>query len=138
MLSDELKDTYGITVGTNHPQCVEPPNTILKYSNYNRRPNHNCASVYQMKICAVSSDLIISRRPFIFIRGSRYSDPIYFLPCNQCEVHLSDKDNDKANGPHFIWPAFYWSIIRCKDICNNYSSEFIWKSVPFEMAQIVV
>ena len=91
-----------------------------------------------MKLCTVSSDSIIIRIPFTLIKRSRYSDIIDYLLFNQCGVHLSDKDNDKANGPHFIWPAFYWSIIRCKDICNNYSSEFIWKSVPFEMAQIVV
>ena len=38
----------------------------------------------------------------------------------------------KANGPQFIWPDFYWSILRCEDIHNNYSSEFICKIVPLE------
>ena len=78
-----------------------------------------------MKICTVSSALIISRRPFAFIKGSRSSDPIDYLLCNQCEVHLSDKDTDKENGPQFIWPDFYWSILHCRDIRNHYSSEFI-------------
>ena len=83
-----------------------------------------------MIICTVSSALIISRRPFAFIRGSRSSDTIDYLLCNQCEVHLSYEDTDKANGPQFIWPAFYWSIMHCKDIHNHYSYEFIWKIVP--------
>ena len=78
-----------------------------------------------MKLCTVSSDLIISRRPFAFIKGSRSSDPIDYLLCNQFEVHLSDEDSDKANGPQFIWPYFYWGILHCKGIRNNSSSEFI-------------
>ena len=85
-----------------------------------------------MKLCTVSSALIISRRLFAFIKGSRYSDTIYYLLCNKCDVHLSDKDTDEANGPQCIWPYFYWSILRCKDIHNHYSSEFVWKIVPLE------
>ena len=79
--------------------------------------------------------MIISRRPFSLIKGSRSSDPIDHLLCNQCEVHLSDEDNDKENEPKFIWPYIYWIIIRCKDICNNSSSEFIWKIVPLEWSE---
>ena len=30
-LSDKFKDTYGINVGTDHPQCVEPSDSIIKY-----------------------------------------------------------------------------------------------------------
>ena len=78
-----------------------------------------------MTLCTVRSALIISRRPFVFIKGSRSSYPVDYLLCNQCEVHLSDEDSDKANGPQFICPDFYWSILHCKDIHNNYSSEFI-------------
>ena len=57
---------------------------------------------------------------------------IDYLLCNQCEVHLSDEDTDKENGPQFIWPDFYWSILCCEDIHNNYSSEFIWEIFPLE------
>ena len=80
-----------------------------------------------MKLCTVRIALIISMRPFAFIKGSRSSDPIDYLLCNQCEVHLSDEDTDKANGPQFIWSDFYWSILHCKDIRNHHSSDFIWK-----------
>ena len=41
-ISDKLKDTYGITVGTNHIQCAEPPNTIIQCANFNIRPSQNC------------------------------------------------------------------------------------------------
>ena len=111
-ISDNLKDTYDITVGTNHPQCAEPPNNIIKCADYNRRPIQNCTSFYQMKLCNISSALIISRRPFSFIKGYRYSDPIDYLLCNQCEVNFSDKDTDKTNRPQFVWPDFYWIILR--------------------------
>ena len=41
-LYDKLKDTYGITVGTDLPQCAEPPNPIVKYANCNKIPTQNC------------------------------------------------------------------------------------------------
>ena len=85
-----------------------------------------------MKLCNFSSALIIIRRPFSFTKGSRSIDTIDYLFWNECEVHLSDEESDKANGPQFIWPAFYWSILHCRDIRNNYSSEFIWKIAPLE------
>ena len=69
--------------------------------------------------------VIISEIPFAFIKGYRSSDPIDYLICNQYEVHLSDKDTDKENGPQFICPDFYGSILRYKDIRNHYYSEFI-------------
>ena len=124
---DKLKDTCDITVVTGHPQRAEPPNPIIKCANCNRKPIQNCALVYQRRLCIFSSGLIISRRPFAFIKVSRYTDPIEYLLCNQYELYLSDKDSDKSNGPKFIWPYFYWSILRCKDIHNHYSSGFIWK-----------
>ena len=79
-LSDKLKDEYGITVGTDHPQCSEPSDPIIKCENCNRRPIQNCTSVYQMKLYTISSSLVISRIPLVFIKGSRYSDPIDYLP----------------------------------------------------------
>ena len=131
-LSDKFKDTYGITVGTDHPQCSEFPNPIIKFANCNRRLIQNCTSVHKIKLCTISSDLIIISRPFAFIKGSITTNPIDYLLCNQCEIHLSDKATDKENGPQFIWPYFYWSILRFKDIRNNSSSECIWKIVPLE------
>ena len=131
-LSDKLKGTYGITVGTDHPQCSEPSHLIIEGVNWNRRQIQNCASIYQRKLWTVSSALIVSKRPFSFIKGSRCSAPIDYLLRNQCEVHLSDEDSDKSYGPQFIWPAFYWSILHCKDIPNHYSSEFIWNFFPLE------
>ena len=131
-LSDKFKDTYGITVGTDHPQCAEPSDPIINCTNFNRRTIQNCTSIYQMKPCIVSIALIISRTPFSFIKGSRSSDPIKYLLFNKCEVHFSDKDSDKENGPQFIWSGFYWIILLCRDIQNHYSSEFIWKFVPLE------
>ena len=135
-LSGKLKDMYGLTVGTNHPQCAEPSNPIIKCKNCNRIPIQNCISIYQIKPCTVSIDLIIIRRPFSFIKWYISSDPIDYLLCNQCEVHLSDEDTDKANGPQFIWPYFYWSILHCRDIRNHYSSGFIWKIVPLEWHEL--
>ena len=85
-----------------------------------------------MKFCSISSALVISGGPFTLIKGSIYVYPIDYLLFNQCEVHLSGGDSDKADGLQFIWPYFYWSIIHCKDIRNNYSSEFIWKFFPLE------
>ena len=123
---------YGITVGTDHPQYAETPNTIIKFANCNRIPIQNCTSIFQMKLCTVSSALIISRRPCAFIKWFRSSDTIDYLLCNQCEVNLSDEDTDKENGPQFIWRDFYWSILHWRDICNNYSSELIWKIVLLE------
>ena len=113
-ISDKLKYMYGITVGTNHSQCTEPPYPIIKCLNFNRRPIQNCILFYQMKLCTVSIAFIVSRRPVAFIKRSRSSDPIDYLLCNQCEVHFSDKDTDKSNGPQFIWPdcfgVFYTEI----------------------------
>ena len=63
-LSGKLKDTYGITVGTDHLQCSEISDTIIKYEDCNIRPIQNGTSVYQMKLCTVRSSLIISRRTF--------------------------------------------------------------------------
>ena len=40
-LSDKLKDTYGITVGTDHPHFAEPSYPIIKCANYNRRTIQN-------------------------------------------------------------------------------------------------
>ena len=131
-LSDKLKDTYGITVGTDHPQFAETSDPIIKCANYNRRTIQNCTSIYQIKLFTVISILIISRRPFAFIKEYISSDPIDYLLCNKFEVHLSDKDSDKANRPQFIWTDFYWSILHCKDTHNNSSSEFIWKIVPLK------
>ena len=73
-LSDKFKDTYGINFGTDHPQYTEPSDPTIKCANCNRRPIQNCTSIYQIKLCTVSSVLIISRRPFAFIKGSRSSD----------------------------------------------------------------
>ena len=84
---------YDITVGTNHQKYAEPPDTVIKCTNFNRRPIQNCTSVYQMKIYSVRSALIISKNPFAFIKGYISSDPVDYLLCNQC------KDNDKANWP---------------------------------------
>ena len=81
---------YDINVGADHPQCSEPSNTIIKFAYYNRRPIQNCTSIYQMKLYTASSALVISRIPFAFIKGYISSDPIDYLPCNQCEVYLSD------------------------------------------------
>ena len=125
--SDKLKGIYGINVGKHHQQCAEPPYPIIKFANCNIRPIQSCTSVYQMKLCTVSSSLIISRRPFSFIKVSRYSDTIDYLLWNQCGVHLSDKDTNKANRLQFIWPDFYWIFIRCKDIRDHYFSEFFGK-----------
>ena len=130
--SDKVKNTYGITVGTDPLQCDESPNTIVKCANYNRRPIQNFTSVYQIKLCTVRIVLIISRITFACIKVSRSSDPIYYLLYNQCEVHFSEAYTDKANGPQFIWPDFCWSSICYKDIRNHYSYEFIWKIVPLE------
>ena len=38
---DKLKDTYGITVGTDHPQCAESPDPIIECSDFKRRLIHN-------------------------------------------------------------------------------------------------
>ena len=40
-LSDKFKDTYGITVVTDHLQCAETSDPIIKFANYNRRPIKN-------------------------------------------------------------------------------------------------
>ena len=94
-----------------------------------------CTLVYQMEIYTVSSALIISGIPFEFIKGYISNDTIDYLLCNKCEVHLIYEDTDKANDPQFIWTDFYWNILRCKYIRNHYSSDFIWKIVPFEWCE---
>ena len=48
---------------------------------------------------------------------------------------MSDEYTDKANGLQFIWPFFYWSILRCEDSRNNYSSDCIWIFFPFEWCE---
>ena len=83
-----------------------------------------------MKLCTIRTALTISRKPFSFVKGSKASDPIDYLLCNQCKVHFSDEYTDKANGPQYIWPGFHWSILQCKDIHNYCSSEFIWVFSP--------
>ena len=76
-----------------------------------------------MKLYIVSSALIISRRPFSFIKGSRSIDPIDYLLYNQCEAHLSDEDTDKENSLQFICPDFYWSIIMSSNSkCPNHTA----------------
>ena len=47
-------------------------------------------------------------------------------------VYLNEEDTDKENWLQFIWTDFYWSILRCEDIHNYYTSQFIWKSPPLE------
>ena len=98
-LSDNLKDMYGITVGTDHLQSSESPNPVIKFTNCNIIQIQIFTSVYQMKLYTVISALNISRRPFAFIKVSISSDPIDYLLCNQFQVHLSDKDTGKAKGP---------------------------------------
>ena len=68
-ISDKLENMYEITLVTNHLQCAEPSDTIIKCAYLNRRPIQNCTSIYQMKLCTISSALFISRRPCAFIRG---------------------------------------------------------------------
>ena len=63
-LSNNLKDTYGITVGTNHLKCAEPPDPIVKCADCNRRPILHFTSVYQMQLCTGISYFIVVRRPF--------------------------------------------------------------------------
>ena len=101
-LSDNLKGTYGITSVNDHPRCAEPSDPIIKCANCNGRPTQNYTPIYQMKLCTVSISLIISIRPFTFIKVSRSSDPIDYLLRNHREVNLTDKDADKANGTQFI------------------------------------
>ena len=79
----------------------------------------------KIKLITVSNASIISSQQFAFIKGYISIDTIYYLLCNQCEVHLSDEGTDEENGVQFIWPYFYWIILRCKDTNNHYSSEFI-------------
>ena len=69
-----------------------------------------------MYLCTVSSDLIVDRRPFVLIKGSRSIDPVDYLLYNQCKVNLNEEYTDKANGPQFIWPYCYWSILICEEI----------------------
>ena len=83
-ISGNLKVTYDITVGTNHPQCDEPPNLIVKFSNYNREAIQNCISIYQIWLSTVSGALIIGRKPFTLIKGYISSDTIDCLLYNQC------------------------------------------------------
>ena len=83
-----------------------------------------------MKLCTVTSALIISKRTFAFIKGYISSDTIDYLLCNQCEVNLSEKDTNKVNGPQFIWLYILLEYSICKDIRNHYYYEFIWKLVP--------
>ena len=63
-----------------------------------------------MKLCTVSSALIIIRRPFEFIKGCISSDTIDYLLRNQCEVHLSDEDTDKKMGRNLY--GLFWSILH--------------------------
>ena len=54
--------------------------------------------------------------------------------CNQCEVHLSEKDTDKANGPKFIWPyfirVFYAAKISATIILSSLSGKMLlWNGV---------
>ena len=133
-ISDHLKYTYSIVDGTNHSQCAEPPDPIIKCANYNRRPIKNCTSVYQIKLCTIISALIISRIPFAFIKGFIFSDPIDYLLCNQCEVHLSDKDTDKANELQFIWPDFIGVFYTAKTsaimiLLSLLGKLFLWNSM---------
>ena len=113
-LSDHLKDINGITVITDHPQCAEPPDTMVKFENCNRIPIQNCTSVYQIKICTARSALIIGRISFISIKGSIYSDTIDYLLCHQCAVHLSDEDTDKEKGIQFIYIYFIGVLYDAK------------------------
>ena len=87
-----------------------------------------------MKLYTVSSSLNISRRLFSFIKEYRYSDPINYLLCNQCEVHLSDKDSDEANGPQFIWPALIGVFYTVKKsaiiiILILFGTLFLWNGM---------
>ena len=113
------------------------PRSNVTCANLNRRPIQNCTSVYQMQLYIVISDLITGRRQFALIKGSSSSDSIEHLVWNKCGVHLSDQNTDNEYELQFIWAALYWSIICCKDICNNYSSG-CFSFFPFGMAVMVV
>ena len=106
-LSDNFNNTYGITIGTNHLQCAEPPDPIVKCANFNRRPIIIFVSVYQMQLCTVSSAFIIGGIPFAFIKGSRYSDPIDYLICINVKYILVAK-------------------ILIKQMSRNLSDQFFW------------
>ena len=103
---------------------------IVKCANCNRRPIENCTSDYKLNLREVSSSVIIGRRNFAFLNGSRSSDPIDYLICEQCTVHLTEKDAHKGNASKATWPSFYWSILRSTEIHKKYSSSFIWRIVP--------
>ena len=105
---------------------------IVKCANCNRRPNPHLSSPdYQMCLQPVSSNLIFGKRTYSFVQSTRQSDnPINYQLCQQCTIHLSDKDSDKANEPQVIWPSFYWAILQSTDIHKCYNSKFIWGFIP--------
>ncbi len=75
---------------------------IVKCANCNRRPIENSTSDYELNLHEDSSSMIIGRRNFAFLKGTRSSDPIDHLICEQCTLHLTEKDADKGNEPKVI------------------------------------
>jgi hypothetical protein len=117
---------------SNLPQCTTSTTSdvIVKCANCNRRPIENCASDYKLNLREVSSSVIIGRRNFAFLNRTQSSDPIDYLICEQCSLHLTEKDADKGNASKVIWPGFHWSILRSAEIHKKYNSSFIWRIVP--------
>ena len=117
---------------SNLTQCATSTTSdgIVKCANCNRRPIENCTLDYQLNLREVSSYMINGRRNFAFLKGTRSSDQIDYLICEQCTLHLTEIDADKGNEPKVIWPAFYWSILCSGEIHKKYNSNFIWRIIP--------
>jgi hypothetical protein len=130
--SETLKNTYGMTVDVYQVPVDEPNATpvIVKCANCNRRPILNCTFDYQLNLHTVNSGVIIGRRAFSFLSGTRSDHSIDYSLCQQCTIHLTNDDKDIANKPDAIWPAFYWSILRSNEIHKYYDSNFIWRIIP--------
>ena len=67
---------------------------------------------------------------FAFLKGTRSGNPIDYLLCGQCTLHLTHEDAKEGNHSKVTWPAFYWSILSANNVKNKYSSKFIWSFIP--------
>ena len=49
--------------------------------------------------------------------------------CQQCKIHLTHIDTNEAKKPKHTWPAFFWSLLKDRDLHRSYGNT-IWKFTP--------
>ena len=94
----------------------------MKCANCNRRLIQNSTSVYQMKLCTVSIALIISTRPFVFIKGKYIGIQLIIYYAINVKYILVTKIPINQMGRNLFGLLSIGVFYTEKNMHNNYSS----------------